>query len=79
MPVRRYHIKVNGKWSAVSKEVFADSQSRQSATHFRFGLGDLVASIAQPIAKAIDAVAHTNIQNCGGCKKRREMLNRIHL
>ncbi len=45
----------------------------------RLGLGDAVAAIAQPIAKAIDAVAHTNIQNCGGCKKRREMLNRIHL
>jgi hypothetical protein len=43
------------------------------------GLGDVVAAIAQPIAKAIDAVAHTNIQNCGGCKKRRAALNRIHL
>lgn len=45
----------------------------------RRGLGDLVHYIAQPIAKAIDAVANTNIQKCGGCKKRREVLNRIHL
>lgn len=45
----------------------------------RIRLGDAVAMVAQPIAKAIDAVAHTNLQNCGGCKKRREMLNRIRL
>ena len=43
------------------------------------GLGDIVHAIAQPIARAIDVVAHTDLQNCGGCKKRREMLNRIHL
>lgn len=42
-----------------------------------FGLGDAVASIAQPIAKAIDAVAGTNVQNCGGCKKRQEALNKM--
>lgn len=41
------------------------------------GLGDAVALVAQPIARAIDRVAGTNIQNCGGCKQRQEMLNRI--
>jgi lauroyl/myristoyl acyltransferase len=41
------------------------------------GLGDMVAAVAQPIAKAIDAVAKTNLQNCGGCKARREKLNQI--
>lgn len=42
-----------------------------------FGLGDLVASIAQPIAKAIDAVVGTNTQGCGGCKQRRDALNKL--
>ena len=41
------------------------------------GLGDAVAIIAQPIARAIDAVAGTHIQTCGGCAKRRSALNRI--
>jgi len=41
------------------------------------GLGDAVAMVAQPIAKAIDAIAGTNIQQCGACKKRQEALNRI--
>ena len=41
------------------------------------GLGDLVETIAQPIAKAIDKVAGTKIQECGGCKKRKEYLNKI--
>jgi hypothetical protein len=40
-------------------------------------LGDKVAAVAQPIAKAIDAVAGTKIQECGGCKRRQEALNRI--
>lgn len=43
----------------------------------KFGLGDLVAKIAQPIAKGIDSIAGTDIQNCGGCKKRQEKLNNI--
>ena len=41
------------------------------------GLGDAVAAIAQPIARAIDSVAGTNIQQCGGCKKRQEALNKL--
>ena len=39
------------------------------------GLGDVVESFAKPIARAIDRVAGTNIQNCGGCQKRKEWLN----
>lgn len=39
------------------------------------GAGDIIHAVARPIAKAIDTVARTNIQNCGGCKKRREALN----
>lgn len=41
------------------------------------GLGDAVAMVAQPIARVIDRVAGTDIQNCGGCKQRQEMLNRL--
>jgi len=40
------------------------------------GLGDRVERIVQPLARAIDRVAGTNIQGCGGCKKRREALNK---
>ena len=39
------------------------------------GLGDRVEKIAKPIAIIIDQVAGTNIQECGGCKKRKEWLN----
>ncbi len=42
-----------------------------------FGLGDAVAAVAQPIAKAIDAVAGTDMQHCGGCARRKERLNRL--
>jgi len=40
------------------------------------GIGDVMHGIAQPIAKSIDMVAGTKIQQCGGCKKRREALNK---
>jgi hypothetical protein len=39
------------------------------------GLGDVIESVAQPIARVIDDLAGTNIQGCGGCKKRKEYLN----
>lgn len=42
-------------------------------------LGDMVEKIAQPIAKAIDAIAGTDIQNCDACKKRKEKLNNIKI
>ena len=45
-----------------------------SASKYR-GLGDVLAAVAQPVAKAIDAVAGTQIQTCGGCAKRRAALN----
>ncbi len=41
------------------------------------GAGDMVAIVAQPIAKMIDAMASTNIQGCSGCEKRREALNKM--
>lgn len=40
-------------------------------------LGDAVESIAKPVAKVIDKIAGTDIQNCGGCAKRKEVLNRL--
>ena len=40
------------------------------------GAGDIVAIIAQPIARVIDSVAGTNLQGCGGCAGRRDALNK---
>jgi hypothetical protein len=37
--------------------------------------GTKIAKVAKPIAKAIDAVAGTNIQNCGGCGQMERNLN----
>ena len=39
------------------------------------GVGDVVARIAKPIARAIDARLGTDLENCKGCNKRRETLN----
>lgn len=41
------------------------------------GLGDAVAKVAQPIARGIDAIAGTNLQNCPTCPGRQQRLNRL--
>jgi hypothetical protein len=37
--------------------------------------GDVIAAVAQPIVKGIDAVLGTDLQNCSGCKKMQRDLN----
>ncbi len=54
-----------------------DEQWQAPATQRQVKLGDLVARVAQPIAKAIDAVLGTKVQSCKACAKRREALNNI--
>ena len=39
------------------------------------GLGDLVHTVAQPIAWAIDKILGTNVQGCWSCSGRRQALN----
>ena len=53
-------------------KIIPRSQIRQVA-----GLGDVVAKVAQPVAKAVDRVAGTDLQNCGGCKDRQKKLNQL--
>ena len=64
-------------WYEMPDKAHKDMMREFSQKSRSFGLGDAVAMVAQPIAKAIDAVAGTNIQECGGCKARREALNRL--
>lgn len=41
------------------------------------GLGDVVAAVAQPIARTLDRAVGTRIEHCGSCAKRRATLNRM--
>jgi len=41
------------------------------------GAGDLVARIAEPVAKVSDAVFKTNLKGCSSCQKRRDRLNQM--
>lgn len=49
---------------------------KRKSRHKLTGLGDVVALVAKPFARAIDAAAHSDLENCSGCAKRQEMLNR---
>jgi hypothetical protein len=55
----------------------ARKRARQEAKSAQItGAGDAFAIIAQPIARAIDAVAGTDIANCTPCSKRRAAWNK---
>jgi hypothetical protein len=41
------------------------------------GLGDLVHTVAQPIAWVIDKAFGTNVQGCWSCGGRRDVLNKV--
>jgi hypothetical protein len=43
----------------------------------QFGLGDLVAVFAEPIARVSDATIGTKLVGCGSCAERRAALNRL--
>jgi len=58
------------KYSAKTEKVLLRIRKKKS-------LGDAVASVAQPIAGAIDKALGTNIKGCSACAKRREKLNNL--
>jgi hypothetical protein len=70
----KYIIAENGKQIEVTREEYEARKTKPRAT---FGLGDAVAAIANPIARALDATLGTKIQGCGGCARRRDALNQI--
>jgi hypothetical protein len=39
------------------------------------GLGDLVAKVAKPIAKTLDAALKTKLAECKSCEERQKVLN----
>lgn len=38
-------------------------------------LGDKIEKVAKPVAKVIDTVFNTDLQNCGGCNQMKHDLN----
>lgn len=49
---------------------------RVSAKKYK-GLGDIVATVAEPIATVLDQTLGTRIKGCASCAKRRQWLNRV--
>lgn len=63
----------DGEFWVISMELLDGLKRKFPITR---GWGDTVAKIAEPIAKALDHTIGTKIEGCGGCAKRRAMLNR---
>lgn len=49
---------------------------RVSARKYK-GLGDVVERVAKPVVRLVDSVFGTDLENCGGCQKRKEFLNSL--
>lgn len=74
----RHFIKKDGAWVDVSEEEFKVHSTKPTQKFARqFGLGDAVAAIANPLARALDATIGTHIEGCGGCAQRRKALNKL--
>ena len=41
------------------------------------GVGDVVHQVLNPVAKFLDNLAGTNLQGCGGCYSRQNVLNKL--
>jgi hypothetical protein len=69
------HGKVEGEFLVISPEDYTQlvNKYRDSPR----GLGDIVERLARPIAKISDAILHTHLSGCSGCKHRQETLNRL--
>ncbi len=72
--VKKFYKVVGGRPVEISE---AEFHAKQPNSPKSFGLGDAVAALANPIAKAIDAVVGTKIVGCGGCAQRQAALNKM--
>ena len=76
---KRFLIPRAGRYVSVTAEEFAAHQAQHAPpppAQSR-GLGDLVATLADPIARASDALFGTHLVGCQPCAQRREALNRL--
>jgi hypothetical protein len=65
----------NNKITIIKGPILPKNKPQKPIEKLPLGIGDRVERIAQPIARAIDRVAGTNIQGCGACQKRKKYLN----
>ncbi len=48
---------------------------RVSSRKYR-GAGDVVAKIAKPVARFVDSIFGTDLENCRGCGQRQDKMNK---
>lgn len=63
--------RIEGEWLMLSDETYAALCEK----YRRPGLGDRVAQIAKPIARALDTVIGTDLEHCQSCAERQKWLN----
>lgn len=74
------HGTINGDYLEIDQKSYGELlQKYRPSTEVSQvkGLGDVVYKFAQPIARGLDRVLGTHIEGCGGCNKRRAILNKL--
>jgi hypothetical protein len=61
-------------WLQITPEAYQALTKKYSPERLR-GLGDTVALIAKPVARAIDKIVGTDLERCPACAQRRAKLN----
>lgn len=79
--IDHYRIRREGKWTPVTAEEYAAHRAASVPSVAKKGLGDLVAAVATPIARAlrlpcIDPVTK-QLRPESGCAQRQAALNRF--
>lgn len=67
---------IDGAFISWPAEVLEEIRSRHPVKRGIEGLGDVVALAAKPIARGIDVIFGTDLENCGGCADRQAWLNK---
>jgi hypothetical protein len=57
--------------------LFYENTYHEIRAKYPAGLGDIVERAAKPIARLMDKLMGTDLENCGGCEGRRQALNEM--
>lgn len=69
--IENENIVIEGEqWAKIAREHFQIPKKT-------FGLGDAVAALANPIARASDAIFGTSLVGCSSCAERQAALNKL--
>ena len=63
-------------YAALRQKYWPNPPAPKISKHFR-GAGDVLAAVLHPVVSVVRAATGIDLENCGGCGKRKDKLNQI--